>query len=385
MVDGKLGTRVTYTEWWNDEYCFYTFKNRVLDKAKNPNYNYDKKVQELDIDGNPVENVQKGRNHFAKPRKPYTFLSVFSLGEQPHDVTNLIEQNIPNQNLVSKRTEQITKNLDRANNSIGLSDKNFNQETAKQAAQAMEKGNPVLIPGGDVSGAIVRFPAPAFPDSAFKGLEIAKQDLRSIFGTEGISSQKPNDNTTARGMILNQQFDNTRIGGGIGDALAQVADNVFNWWVQLYYVYYDVPHFASIMGQMKAVEYVTLLSQSLDRRIVVSVAPDSMKPKDEITQMNQAMTLWQEGAIDPKTLLTMLNFPDPQKTAENTVLWIVDKQAYIQLNFPELAQQLAGLQAQQLAAQAPPGGPGGQVGGTPAPTLATEPASAALSQVPLPQ
>ncbi len=383
LTDGKLGTEVTYTEWWTDDFCFYTFKNKILDKNKNPHFNYEKSKLETDIDGIETESKDKGINHFAKPKMPYTFLSVFSLGKHPHDDTGLIEQNIPNQNRISKRETQIDLNLDRSNNSIGLSEQNFNQETAKQAAVAMQKGNPVLIPtGGPIGDAIARFPAPPVPDSFFKAAQVDKEDLRSIFGTQGISSQQPTENSTARGMILNQQFDNSRIGGGIGDSLEQVADNIFNWWLQLYCVYYDEPHFAAIMGKMKAVEYTELSQQDLDRNIVVSVAADSMKPKDEITEMNQALSLFEAGALDPKTLLTMLNVPDPQKTAESTVLWIMDKNAYLQVNFPELAQRLQPPQSE--VGSAPPGGEAPPVPNSPPEPLSTEPASAALSQVQLP-
>lgn len=342
-VDSKLGTEVIYTEWWTDEYCFITFKEEILDKHKNEFYNYDKKEGDEET---------PGQNHFASPKKPYTFLSVFSLGEQPHDVTGLIEQNIPNQNLVTKRTNQIDYNISRQNNSDAFSENNFTQETAKQAANAFLKGNPVLVPqGGPIAEAIVRFPAESFPDAAFKDLEMNQQNLRSIFGTQGITSQEPNDNTTARGMILNQQYDNTRIGGGIGDAIAQVADSSFNWLLQLYYVYYDEPHFAAVMGQLKATEYVTLSSQQLVKKVVVSVAPDSMKPHDQITEINQAIEFYQMGAIGPKTLLTIANFPNVDESASDGVLWKVDPQAYLTMNWPDLAQKLQAMQQQQLALQ----------------------------------
>lgn len=389
-VDGKLGTEVTYTEWWSDEYCFYTYKDIVLDKSKNPHFNYEEETEDTDEDGQIVKSKITKRNHFAIPKKPYTFLSVFTLGQQPHDITNLIEQNIPNQNLVNKRTVQIDTNLDRSNNSIAFSQNNFNEEQARQASMAMQKGNPILVPGDNINQAVVRFPAPSFPDSAFKQLETSKNDLRSIFGTEGISSQPPREQTTARGMILNQQFDNTRIGGSIGDALEQVADNIFNWWVQMYYVYYDQPHVASIVGGTKAVEYVQLISTNLDRRLVVSVTPNSMRPKDEISQANQAMQLWDKGALDPKTLLTMLNFPDPQTTAENVVLWLMDKNAYLQMNFPDLHQKIVALNQQMMMDQGQQGPtptpgelPPPQMGEGPTPT-SMDPASAGLSAVQLP-
>lgn len=396
MVDGKLGTEVTWTEWWSDEYTFSTFKGVVLDKSKNPHFNYSSEVEGEDADGQPVMDTQDGINHFAYPKMPYTFLSVFSLGEQPHDVTGLIEQNIPNQRRITRRTEQLDYNLTRSNNSDVFSEDNFNQETAKQAATAMAAGRPVLVPSGKaISEAIHRLQSPNIGAEFFNELENSKSDLRSIFGTQGITSTATDEDQTARGMILNQSYDNSRIGGGIGDALEQFADNVFNWWVQLYSVYYDEEHFAAIMGQMKAVEYVTLKGTDLGRRIVISVAPDSMKPKDEITQVNQALALWDKGAIDPKTLLTVLDFPDPQQTAEQAVLWKVDPNAYMQLNFPELANRLA-MMAQQAAMQAGavPGQPGAQPapgdGGEapeqvtePAPNISVAPADASLSNVPL--
>lgn len=394
MAEGKLGTDVTYTAWCTDEYFFYTFRDRVLDKHKNPHFNYESQPEQQDEETGEVQQLSDQLpNHFAFPKKPYTFLSVFNLGEQPHDVTGLIEQNIPNQRRITRRTEQIDYNLSRANNSDIFSEDNFNMETAKQAAMAMARGNPIIVPSGKaLNEAIDRLQAPTIGSDFFTELEVSKQDLRTIFGVEGISSQPANEDETARGMILRQSFDNTRIGGGVGDALEQVADNIFNWWLQLYCVYYDQPHFAAIMGQMKSVEYITLRNTDLARRIVVSVAPDSMKPKDEVTEMNQALALWDKGALDPKTLLTILDFPDPQTTAENTVLWMVDKQAYLQLNFPELAQKLAELQQQQAAAQGmgPPGAPPGEAGPPPeavtepAPGLSAPPANPSLSQVPLP-
>lgn len=385
MVDGFMGTKCTYTEWHSDDFVFYTFKNRVLDKHKNPTFAYSKPTMELDQDGAVVMSRSKPKNHFSKPKMPYTFLSVFSFGRHPHDETGLIEQNIPQQNSITKRTNQIDVNLDRSNNSIGLSGANFNEETGKQAQAALEAGRPVLIPaGGPVSDAIARFPAPSYPDAAFKQLETSKNDLRTIFGTQGITSQQPDEDQTARGMILNSQMDTSRIGGGIGDALEQVARNIFNWWYQLYCVYYDDSHFAAILGQMKAVEYSTISNRNLERIIVISVAPNSMKPKDEVTEMNQALALWQEGAMDPKTLFTILDFPDAQKTAEQVTLWKLDPQLYMQLNFPELFQQMQqkAMAQQQAAAAAGVVSPE-QANGEPAPSLSTEPANPALNQVPL--
>ena len=220
QVSNKMGTNIVRTEWWNNKYCFVTYEDKVLEKHKNPFFNYDTEKP----------------NHFAVPKMPYTFLSVFSLQEQPHDMTNLIEQNIANQDSVNNRDIQIEKNLAHGNNAIAVSDINFNSETAHQAADALEKGDPILVPG-KIEGAIMRLPANALPNGILDSQQINKDTLRGIYGTNGLTPDNQDRDTTARGMILNQSHDSSRIGGGIGDALEQVADNIFNWWLQLFYVF----------------------------------------------------------------------------------------------------------------------------------------------------
>lgn len=359
-VDGKLGTSVIRTEWWTDEYCFSTFETVVLDKHKNEFFNYE--------EGKP--------NHFAVPKMPYTFLSVFSLQEHPHDITNLIEQNIPNQDRINDRDDQIAKNLASANNSVVLSGIAFTAETAGQARDSFYDEGFLLVPNGDVEGAVKRLPANDIPASVFTAQDNDKLNLRSIFGTQGLTSQPQNEDTTARGMILNQSHDSSRIGGGVGDALEQVADNIFNWWAQLYAVFYDEQHYAAIMGQASAVEYVQLINTDFNRKFVISVAPNSMQPKDEITEQNMAIERWNNKAIDPIGFMKAINDPDPMNSAKRLVIWTTNPQLYLQMFFPEAAQPQA--PGQEQGGQPIPPQPG-----SPPDSLGAPPASPSLSQVPI--
>ena len=357
-VEGKLGTSVVRTEWWTDTYCFTTFAGKVIDKHKNEYFNYDEK-----------------RNHFAVPKMPYTFLSVFSLQERPHDITNLIEQNIPNQDRINDRDDQISKNLSSGNNAVVLNGNAFNAENAAQAVQSLYEEGFILNPSG-IQDAVKRIPASPLPSGVLESQAVDKDTLRSIFGTQGLTAQKPNEDTTARGMILNQSHDSSRIGGGIGDALEQVADNIFNWWLQLYYVFYDEPHFGAIMGNGRAVEFVRLVMTDQQRNFVVSVAPNSMQPKDEITEQNLAIELANNGWLDPINLFKKLNYPDPMETAKMVTLFKINPQLYMQAFFPEMAPQ----QPEQVQGNPP------DVNQIPTPqevSLSQPPASADLGQVPL--
>lgn len=361
-VDGKMGTEVCYTEWWNDDYCFSTFKRIVLDKHKNEYFNYEKQEdQEPDPLTEQVPRVK--RNHFAIPKKPYIFLSVFSLQERPHDITGLIEQNIPNQRGITRVTSQMADNISQSNNGLLFSEDNFNQETGKQAYDALtKKGHGgVLVPSSDkgngAQGAVVRLDAPNFPESAFTYLDNTENHLRSSWGTQGIASQEQKPDETARGMTLNQGRDTSRIGGGIGDVIEQsVAKPCCDWLVQLYCVFYDEKHFGAVLGSGQATQYVELQAQDMDQQLIVGITANSMQPKDQISLGNQAQTLFSEGAIGPKTLLETLNFTDSEDAAEDGALWTYSKEvdggmSYITLNWPELAQKLQQMQAQQQQAQ----------------------------------
>lgn len=374
-VNDKLGTKIIATEWWNDDYCFTTFQDMVLDKHKNEFFNYPEKAQE-GISATPTI------NHFASPKKPYTFLSVFSLQEEPYDFTNLIEQNIANQDRINDRDEQITKNLASGNNAIALSGTSFTAETADQAVATFYQEGMLLIPDGNMD-AVKRIAASPLPSGILETQETDMNALRSVYGTSGlIPSNNPDE--AVRNNILDTQHDSSRIGGGVGDRLEVTAKNIFNWWAQLYCVFYDEAHYGAVMGNAAAVEYVSLTSQNMQRKFVISVSPNSMKPKDETAQTQMALQLANEGWLDPINLFKALNDPDPINTAKMVTLFRVNPMLYMQQFFPEQAQQM----------QQQPGNPvqpqGGEPTGLPPPDLVNEPsstaapeASSSLSNVPI--
>lgn len=371
-VNEKLGTLITATEWWTDEFCFTTFQDVVLDKHKNEFFNYpDKKTP------GPVI------NHFAKPKKPYTFFSVFSLQEEPYDFTNLIEQNIPNQDRINDRDDQISKNLSSGNNSVAISGTSFTSETADQAVQSFYEEGFLLIPDGNMDG-VKRIPASPLPSGIMEDQQSDMESLRSIYGTSGlIPSNNPDE--AVRNNILDTEHDSSRIGGGVGDRLEITAASIFNYLVQLYAVFYDLPHFGAVMGNAAAVEYVSITAENLQRKFVVTVSPNSMKPKDETAEANQALQLAQEGFLDPINLFKALNDPDPVNTAKMVTLFRTNPQQYLISFFPEQAGMLQ-QQMGQPQSGAPPT-PGGQAPPAPSqpPTLSAPESSSSLANVPLQQ
>ncbi len=132
------------------------------------------------------------------------------------------------------------------------------------------------------------------------------------------------------------------------------------------------------MGNAAAIEYVTLTSQNFQRRFVVTVAPNSMAPKDEMSERNQAIQLAEGGWLDPINLFKALNDADPINTAKMVTMFRVNPMLYMQTFFPEQA----GMMQPQMGGQPQPNG--GAPPGPPTPQPGSQPeASPALSQVPI--
>ena len=54
---------------------------------------------------------------------------------------------------------------------------------------------------------------------------------------------------------------------------------------------------------------------------MVSVREGSMIPKDPLLKRNEAVQLYQIGALDPITLFERLDFPNPTESAKRLFLW----------------------------------------------------------------
>lgn len=340
-VHGKMGSKVPYVMWTTDDYVFWQLDDQILDKNKNPHWNYEQQIpeqQSVDEIGQPVVQPARtipGNNHFNTPKKPYIFLSFFNLGKHPHDDTNLIQQNISLQDLVNKRLIQMDKNADNANGGLIVSGDAFTEEQAEKAAKALRKGGVVWVPTGDVNNSVKRDVGTPLPNFIYESLNDYRGELRNIFGIRGSSPQGLSGERTVRGKMFMQQQDQSRIGGGISTALEEFTDYAYNWFVQLMYVYYDEPHMASVVGPESAKEYIQLSNKELNRKLSVGVKEGSMIPKDPASKREEAIDLWTKKGIDPITFFDRLEFPNPRESAKQLYLWLSDP---VQL-FPDLAAQ----------------------------------------------
>lgn len=375
---GETSTDIQFIEWWTAEYMCWTLSDVVLRKKKNPHWNYIQKdtpntpEQEMTVESNPpqestpneqiaplapntvepqttpaiptaTENTnipqltEKDRNHFPTKRIPYIFLSIFNLGNTPVDVTSLMTQNLPQQDLINKRLRQIDKSVDGMNGGVVVSEEKsgLTKEEAKGVTDALRRGGVVVIPSGSAQEAVYRIPSVPLPSDVYNNLLDARNRMYDLFGVRGITPAGIKNEDTVRGKIITKGLDTDRIGGGITEYLEQWCDDVYNYVVQMMYVYDDI--FAKYQGAKLP-------------RIKVSVKEGSLIPKDATTKANQAIELCNSGKMSVIDMYEALEYPNPTEMAAN--LWLEANAPEILFKDDPRVQQVMQQKQQQAQSQA---------------------------------
>lgn len=326
LVGEKMGSILNYIEWWTDEYVFWQLNTIILDKRKNPYWNDESKVEQMDSMGQLAMQPVSGINHFASPKMPYSFLSVFNTGKQPHDETSLIEQCKSLQDIVNKRLRQIDKNADETNNGWVFNRK-FSQNQAKEAVDAVKRGGAIIAPTEDIRESVQRLVAPELASYVYNDMQDKREQIYNIMGIRGSTAQGIMNEQTVRGKIEIKGQDVDRL-ALVVEQVEQFVDHLYNLAVQTVYVYYTEENAIRVLGAENGLRYLQLLKAGPSRRLVVTVKEGSMVPKDPLTRRNEAMDLWGAGASDPETLFEDLQKSDPKERALKLLTYLQNPQQY---------------------------------------------------------
>jgi len=338
MTKDKKATKINFVEWWTQQYFCWTLGSTVLYKKKNPHWNYQTKRQSTTVDSYGVETPSiedvEGNNHFSVPKMPYSFLTVYTIGDRPMDNTSLIGQNLSNQDLINKRNRQIDKNVDKQNSGmvVSLARAGLTKPQAAEVNKALRSGKAVAIPDGSPREAIDTYNPGNIPSDVFTQLFDMRSRLRDIFGISGSTPAGVKEESTVRGKIQIAGLDTDRIGGGITEYLELLADEIYNWYTQLLYVYSRAFQFAPGKKPPK---------------LNISVKEGSLLPKDSISIANQALELAGMNRISTKDLYERLEYPNPGEMAAN--VWLEQNAPQLLYKDNPLVQQA--MQQQQMMAE----------------------------------
>jgi len=346
----RLGSKLTYVEFWTPEFVVWKCRDVVLDKYKNPNFDWGGK-ETLDETGNPVP--VKPYNLFDKPRVPYILLQTFTLGNTVYSDTSLIEQTLTLQDGLNKRKRQIDNNADGANGTlVGSGDYISKDEFSKINDQPKLK---IWVEQGNPQNGIARIVGNQLAGYVYQDMIHSEMAMDNIWGTHSITRGEQGPSETATAKVLQQRQDYGRI-DDIVKAYEDFNEQYYQALFQMMLVHYTEPHIFSFEDEddleitrdamieaysqrvVKRKSEITGQEEEIQngkfRPPVIMVKRGSTLPTDDVSKRAEALELWGAGGISPIDLYRKLDWVDPREAAFRLFLWQKQPEAL----FPEMTQ-----------------------------------------------
>lgn len=330
---GNDGTKITYIEFWTNEMCVYKFLNIILEKKKNPNFDYGDMATE---EGQPAFNL------FKKPRKPYLLLSVFNLGKTVYDDTSLFEQGKTLQDGINKKKRNITDNASDNGILVGSGDYIDKKVLESYSGAPDEK---MWVKSGEPSRAVTRLAPKTMPAYVYQDLLDDKSEIDNIFGSHSTTrGEKTTQQTLGEAQLL-KQGDYGRI-DLLSRALDRIAQDWYTAMIHMRLVFWTTPHEIESNDE-DGTSIVFDRNKFVDEetgeifKIRIKVKPGSAMSIDKDARRAEAIQLMTAGLLDPITFFERMDYANPKEMALKLFQW---KSNPVSL-FPELMAQ----QQQQAA------------------------------------
>ena len=316
----QLKSVVRVTEFWSPEYTCTYVGSTVLEKKRNPFYDWVGEAPNEGLVGEGEGAAERAfYNYWDAPRMPFVVRTVFTTGDHLAGDTTLLEQARPMQDSINERKRQIETNAKITANGWTLVDSSvMSQEDARRITN--EPGLTIVGPGVAEQGKLRRESGSPLPAFVMEDLMHSQAAFDNLFGTHGTTRGERGAQETATGRAILRQADLGRI-----ELIVRVMESAITelsrGWVQCMRLFYTEQHAVKLLGREGGYEYLTLSRDEIEDGIEVMVKAGSLMPQDKVGFRNEAIELWQMGAIDPVTFFERLNYPNPKDTAERLVLW----------------------------------------------------------------
>ena len=303
--DISLDKRVwTIDEVWTNWWRAWKYEAKILKKEVNPYFDF-------------AEGSTK--NHWKKPLKPYILLAPFSLGKGPIPEMSVVEQSMPIQDGINSITRIIINHSAKMGNGAWLVD---SQTMTKEEADQIRNEAGIIIYGSGVANSnnLRRDAPPPLPNYMFELWNGLTRSLDNLFGIHSTTRGEREGKETARGRILLKQADLGRLDYIVREIDRGVKE-LGDGWVQLMKMFYTDSRKIKMLGDTGDFSVFDMGAEDIEDGAEIMVRSGSTLPNDEVSEADQALQLWQQGAIDPISLYEKLKFPDPMKAAERLMKW----------------------------------------------------------------
>lgn len=332
-------------EWERIEGVLWKYKDVILKKMRNPNFDYEGETRyfSYDPEGNKSElsEVQFGEimqtgmlppnvheeqvyhNYFRRPRKPFFFFGYDQWGKQPYDETSRIEQNINNQQSLDKRGKQIDQTLDNRGHHV------FSKESglSGQDIEDLDLNDPDidLLVDGEVSKTHEFIPPERPTAQEFEDLTNTRDRMYGIAGSSATRGQIQSDVATTNQIA--READYTRADDLVDETVNPAAQWIADWSLQFIKLRYTEDHFRELLGVAGKAVFVRLNRNMVDDGMIVKIKASGT---DKLRAQNNAMNMAKMQMTDPYFFFKDMGLSDPETRTEYLILAKADPVAYLQ-------------------------------------------------------
>jgi hypothetical protein len=298
-------SKLKYFEFWggNGEWVVWKLDKIILDKRKNPNWDY-----------------EEADNLFKKPKFPYIFFNVFSFGDESgmYDETSAIEQAIPLQDGVNQLERQI----------IDLNEGQKRVWAVSAEAMSEEKAQALVDKTGDLLAYYdrkapqggIQLPLAGKPDaSLYNNLAHLLGEIDNVMGIHSTTRGERKEQETLGGRQLLQASDYGRL-----DLIVRNVEQVIEEWYNARLHMLKVYSMEEDRVEDSEGDQIALDPQSIPPGTTVMVKKGSTLPVDKRSRMDMAVELAKADKIDPETFFEELGYGNVEERTKKLYQWLID-------------------------------------------------------------
>lgn len=336
---------VTGSKKWEKVHAVvWKYKNTILGKMKNPYFDYEGKINlfspemkdkqaptEAEIMAAYMGNMQLDsqkvyHNYFKQPRKPYFFMVYESLGEDPIDATNRVEQVLYFQDHINDEGRQIIEMNERSAgkpvfNTDALSAeqiKNLDWRNMKQA---------IGVGGEDVNKTFAFASMPAAPQQLYTSKENNRSIAFEMLGVNATTRGVREGNQTLGEANMFREQDFGFIDDLVEDTINDASEWIAQWTMQFIKVFYTKDHYREIIGKDGDSLFKAVSQDMIDNGMIAQVSASAV---DKMMRKQLAVQNAKMGMSDPLTYFEDIGETSPKEKARRAFLFKAAPQMYFQ-------------------------------------------------------
>jgi len=335
-------------KWEKVEGVLWKYKDLLLNKMKNPNWDYEGQEQLFTFDdfGEPMRitenNVRKSivegkklngldrrkvfKNYLPRPEKPFVFMGYDQLGLQPFDETSRIEQVILLQDSVDVRGRQISEMAQTASGKNVFSTEGGMTSEDVEMVDMTDPQQDILVKG-DIRVVHRHIPGQQPQPSLFEEQQMSRARGFSKMGAHATTRGERDARETATGRQILREGDISRQDDEVSDTINYAAEKMARGALQFIKLRYTDEMLRKVLGKNGDLVFRVIQNDFVDDGMAVEATASAVQKR---RRKEEAFKMAELQLIDPLSFFEDIEASQPTKRTKRLLMFNAMPEKYLQ-------------------------------------------------------